>query len=136
MLDIAKIILDVGKGLFGARNDLQKARRDRRDRLAAYFGDMAALIESVSASLKIQQYPHGSCAQLHALAQLMQKTLRGLVDPEEARAYQEKLMQVWEIEQLFGQLQSKPDPLVQKSLIQLDEAAGFFRATAAHLKVA
>ena len=135
MLDIAKVIWEVGKGLFGIRNDLQKAGRDRRDRLAAYFGDLAALIESVSASLKVQQYPHGSCAQLHALAQLMQETLRGLVDPVQARDYQEKLMQVWEIEQLFGQLQGKPDTAVQKSLIQMDEAAGFFRATAAHLKV-
>lgn len=134
MIDIAKTIWEVGKGIFGIRGDLQKARRDRRDRLAAYFSDLAGLIESVSASLKIQQYPHGSCAQLHALAQMMQKTLRGLVEPSQAQDYQERLMRVWEIEQLFGQLQD--DQKSRKSLVQLDEAAGFFRATAAHLRVA
>jgi hypothetical protein len=135
MIDIAKTIWDVGQGIFGVRGELQKARRDRRDRLAAYFSDLANLIESVSASLRVNQYPHGSCAQLQALAQLMSKTLKGLVDAEEARQYQDKLLRVWEIEQLFGQLHSLPRPKVSKRLAELDEAAGFFRATAAHLRV-
>ncbi|MEK6801963.1 MAG: hypothetical protein AABZ34_04760 [Nitrospirota bacterium] len=135
MLDLAKTIWEVGKEIFGIRGDLQKAQRDRRDRLANYFSELAELIESVSASLKIKQYPHGSCAQLHTLAQLMQKTLRGLVESGQAREFQDRLMRVWEIEQLFSQLQSKSDSVVRKRLIELDEAAGFFRATAAHLRV-
>jgi hypothetical protein len=135
MLDIAKTILDVGKGLFGIRGELQKARRDRRDRLAAYFSDLAALIESVSASLKLNQYPHGSCAQLQTLAGLMQKTVQGLATPDEAKDYQAKLLRAWEIEQLFGQLQQKPQEFACRKLAELDEAAGYFRATAAHLRV-
>lgn len=135
MIDIAKTIWDVGKGIFSVRGELEKARRERRDRLASYFGDLASLIESVSASLRENKYPHGSCAQLHTLAQLMARTLKGLVEPEEARRYQEKLLRVWEIEQLFGELQGKPKATVAKRLVELDEAAGFFRATAAHLRV-
>ena len=135
MIDIAKTIWEVGKGIFGFRGELQKARRDRRDRLASYFSDLASLIESVSASLRVNQYPHGSCAQLQALAQLMSKTLKGLVDADEARQYQDKLLQVWKIEQLFGQLQGLPKSQVSKRLVEMDEAAGFFRATAAHLRV-
>jgi hypothetical protein len=135
MIDIAKTIWDVGKGIFGIREELQKARRDRRDRLANYFSELAALIESVSASLRTNQYPHGSCAQLFTLAQLMSKTLKGLVEPEEARRFEEKLTRVWEVEQLFGELQRKPKTEVNKRLEELDEAAGFFRATAAHLRV-
>ena len=135
MIDIAKTIWEVGRGLFGVRGELQKARRDRRDRLANYFSDLASLIEEVSASLRTNQYPHGSCAQLQTLAQLMAKTLKGLADPDDAREYQEKLMRVWEIEQLFSQLQRQSNVKVNKCLAELDEAAGYFRATAAHLKV-
>ncbi len=135
MIDIAKTIWDVGKGMFGIRGELQKARRDRRDRLARYFSELAELIESVSASLRTNQYPHGSCAQLLTLAQLMSRTLKGLLEPEEARKFQEKLMRVCEIEQLFGELQGQPKTKVTKRLTELDEAAGFFRATAAHLRV-
>lgn len=135
MVEIVKTIWTLGKEIFAIRGELEKARRDRRDRLASYFSELAVLIETVSASLKIKKYPHGSCAQLHALAQLMQKTLRGLVSPEEARDFQDRLMRVWEIEQLFGQLERKRNSAVQKHLAELDEAAGYFRATAAHLRV-
>ena len=135
MLDIAKTIWEVGKGLFGVRGELQKAQRDRRDRLAAYFSELATLIESVSASLRLKQYPHGSCAQLQTLAQLMSETLRGLVGEQQAHDYQVKLLHVREIEMLFGQLQSLPPDKAEAKLAELDAAAGYFRATAAHLRV-
>lgn len=135
MIDIVKAIWEVGKGIFGVRTELQKAQRDRRDRLANYFSDLANLIESVAASLRIRQYPHGSCAQLHTLAELMSETLKDLVDPVKADEYQKKLLQVWEIEKLFGEIQGMSEEKVGKRLTELDEAAGFFRATAAHLRV-
>jgi ubiquinone biosynthesis protein UbiJ len=135
MLEIGKTIWDVAKGLFELREGLQKAKRDRKDRLAAYFGELAALLESVAASLGVNQYPHGSCAQLHTLALLMEETLKGLVPPLKAKEFQAELLRVWEIELLFGQLQSEPDPIVKASLNELYQAAGFFRATAAHLRV-
>lgn len=135
MIDIVKTIWEVGKGIFGVRNELQKAQRDRRDRLANYFSDLANLIESVAASLRIRQYPHGSCAQLHTLAELMSETLKDLVDQVKADEYQKKLLQIWEIEKLFGEIQGMSEEKVGKRLTELDEAAGFFRATAAHLRV-
>ncbi len=135
MLDFAKTILDVAKGIFGLQTEFGKARRDRRDRLAVYFGDLASLIESVSASLKINQYPSGSCAQLHQLASMMKVTVKGLVKNEEAEAFQSRLMQVWEVEQLFAELQAMSAERAKKKLSQLDEAAGYFRAVAAHLRV-
>lgn len=134
-MSIAKTIWDVGKSIFGLRADLQRARRDRRGRLAKYFGELAELIESVSASLRMNQYPHGKCAQLETLARLMSKTVKGLVEPEEARRLQDKLLQVWEIERLFGELQGLSKTKAEKHLVTLDEAAGYFRATAAHLRV-
>lgn len=135
MLDIVGTIWEVGKGLFGMRGQLAKAARERKDRLAQYFTDLGLLIEQTSADLKVRKYPHGSCAQLHQLAQLMPETLKGLVDEGDVHELQAKLLQVWEIEQLFGQLQSVPDAALPKKLEKLDEAAGMFRALATHLKV-
>jgi hypothetical protein len=135
MPDIISTIWDVGKGLFGLRGELEKARRDRRDRAAQYFSDLGSLIETTSASLKVRIYPHGSCAQLEQLALLMPKTLKGLLDEKDIEKYQQKLLKVWEIEQLFGQLHSVPKRSIPKKLEKLDEAAGYFRALAAHLRV-
>lgn len=135
MPDIISTIWDVGKGLFGLRTEIEKARRDRRDRAAQYFSDIGSLIETTSASLKVRKYPHGSCAQLEQLALLMPKTLKGLLDSADVETFQKKLLQVWEIEQLFGQLSSVPKRSIPKKLQKLDEAAGYFRALAAHLRV-
>ncbi len=136
MLDIAKTIWDVGKGLFGMRAELQKAERARRDRVAEYFTDLGSLIEATSASLKARQYPHGSCAQLAQLAELMPETLKGLLDDQEVLEYRKKLLSVWQIERLHAELQPVPDSALPAELAPLDEAAGFFRAIAAHLRVA
>ena len=119
MLDIAKTILEVGKGLFGLRSDFGKTRRDRRGRLAAYFSDLAALVESVCASLREKKYPHGSCAQLQRLASMMKKTVKGIVPDQDAQEFQDKLMHVWEIEQLFGKLQTMPGAKAKKELTKL-----------------
>ncbi len=135
MIDIIKALFDVGKGLFGMREQIGKARRDRRDRMSEYFSQLADLIETVSASLKLHKYPDGSCQQLYQLALLMKKTLKGLVEPEEAEGYQKKLLEIWEIERLFDQLNGLPDEKILKRLKKLDEAAGYFRAVAAHLRV-
>jgi len=115
---------------------MEKARRDKRDRAAQYFSDLAALIETTSASLKVRKYPGGSCAELEKLAQLMPKTLKGIISQEDIIEYQTKLLMVWEIEQLFGQLEKIPKRSIPKKIAKLDEAAGFFRALAAHLRVA
>ena len=135
VLDIARTLLDIGKTLFGLRSDFEKTRRDRRERLAVYFSDLAALIESVSASLRLNRYPHGSCAQLQTLASLMKKTVKGIVTEAEAQDYQDRLMRVWEIEQLFDELQGLSKEKAERKLVALDEAAGYFRALAAHLWV-
>lgn len=134
MLDIAKTLFDVAKGLFDLRGDLRKAARDRRDRIAEYFDALAGLVGAVASSLRQGQYPHGSCAQLEALAALMPETLEGLVDDNAARGYQEKLLEIRRIELLFGDLRSMPPDLAERKLVEIEEAAGYFLAIAMHLR--
>ena len=133
--EIVKTIFDVAKSLFGLRTELEKAERDKRDRVAAYFLDIGKLIEEVSAKLKLKQYPHDSCAQLEALAKLMPETLKGLLPEKTVREIHEKLYPGHKIKLFFGQNSPlKPNEIPGK-LVQLDEAAGTFKALAAHLKV-
>jgi hypothetical protein len=58
-----------------------------------------------------------------------------LLDEKDIGSYQQKLLQVREIELLLPQLDSLPKRSVPKKLVKLDEAAGYFRALAAHLRV-
>lgn len=135
MLDIAKTLLDLAKGLFGLRGELEKARQDRRDRAAKYFSDIATLIEEVSAILRKKQYPSGKCMELEQLAYLMPETLKDILPDENIEAHKNKLLAVHEIELLFNDIQPLHARSVPKKLEKLDEAAGYFRALAAHLRV-
>ena len=135
-MDIIKIIFEVAKSLFGLRTEIEKAARDKRDRAAEYFSDIAKLIEEVSASLKLKVYPHGSCAQLEALAREMDKSLAdSKLKEKDIQENQEKLLKVHEIELLFGEIYPLKDSEIPAKLKELDESAGIFRALAAHLKV-
>lgn len=136
MLDVAKTIWDVAKGLFGVRAELEKARRERRDRAAEYFSNLARLVEETSAQLRKRKYPHGRCAELERLALLMPKTLKGILSAKEIESHKKKLLAVHEIERLHAELLLLKDRSVERKLEKLDEAAGYFRALAAHLRVA
>ncbi|MBA2728485.1 MAG: hypothetical protein H0U49_09990 [Parachlamydiaceae bacterium] len=133
--EIIKAIFDVAKNLLGMKTELEKANREKRDRVSAYFADIGKLIEEVSASLKLKQYPHGSCAQLEDLANLMPKTLKGLLPEETILENYQKLYEVRKIEILFGQISHLKESEIPGKLTQLDEAAGKFKALATHLKV-
>src|SRR5687768_16596551 len=100
VIDIIKTIFEVGKNLFGLRTELEKAKRDRRDRVAVYFSDIAKLIEEVSASLKLKRYPHGSCAELEELANQMPETLKDLLPEKVIQDNHQKLLEVHKIELL------------------------------------
>ena len=131
-----KFLLSAATALYGSARDLLTARRDRRKRLAQYFAELAQLIEDVAASLRHKEYPHGSCAQLHEIARLLPRTVRGLIDPKKAKKIQEDLFRVWEIEQLHAETFSLSKKKINERIGPLDEAAGKLRALAAHLRVA
>jgi len=135
MLDIAKTIWEVAKGLLGYRSELKKAERDQRDRVADYFSGLAQLVEATSASLKERKYPSGSCSQLGVLVEMMPQTLAKLIPDTEVIHFQSELRRVHEIEKLFMELQSLSDEKVEERLRDLDEAAGYFRAITAHMRV-
>lgn len=135
MLDIIKTILEVARGLFGFRADIAKANRDRRDRVADYFSEVADLLDSTSASLKQRTYPSGSCAQLGQLADQMDQSLAGLVPESDLLRFQSELRRVHEIERVFSELSSLSDQAAVLRLKDLDEASGMFRAISMHLRV-
>lgn len=66
--------------MFGLRADIAKVNREKRDRAADYFSNIARLVEETNAQLEVRIYPYGSRAELEQLANLMPKTLRGIIN--------------------------------------------------------
>ena len=130
-----RFLLSAATSLYAAGKDLVTARRDRRQRLAQYFSDLAQLLEEAAASLRNKDYPHGACGQLHESARLLPRTVKGLIDPKKTKRIQADLFKVWKIEQLHAEISPLSKKKRNERLAPLDEAAGKLRALSAHLRV-
>ena len=132
---IAETLFNVGKELFGIFTKLDEKRLQRTIRVADYFSNLAQIIEDTSAFLKKGEYPDGECENLRSHAQMMTETIKDIIGENEAEEYTKRVMAVWEIEQMYGELIGVDENERNKQLKTLDEAAGYFRAVAAHLRV-
>jgi len=130
---IIEVLLTVGKELFGVFTKAGEKRSARTLRIADYFSDLGRTIEETSESLKHGQYPSGQCQRLLVHAEQMVETIGDAVP--NASQYADKVKQVWQIEQLHAELSMLSDDERRARLRMLDEAAGYFHAIAAHLKV-
>ena len=132
---IIETLLSVGKALFGLRDSLSGARKARKEKVAEFLGGIALTIETTSGALKQGIYPHGTCQELLSHSDHLVKAIGDLIGEKEATDLAGQLKEVWEIEQLYGQLQSATAPQKIRRLETLDQAAGLFRATAAFVRV-
>ena len=135
MADIIGTLLDVALKLFGLRDSLSKARRERKQEVADFLNSIAKNIEDASASLKQGIYPHGTCQILLLHSQQMVPAIGDLVGVPQATELGNQLREVWEIEGLHAELGSKPSQERRRSLHVLDQSAGLFKATADLVRV-
>jgi hypothetical protein len=131
---IVETILDVAGKLFGLKDQLSKARRDRRDRIAEYFATLGKTLGEVAGSLRKDEIPHGKCAAMQHFATELPKTVAGVVSDAEANDYARRLADAYEVEMLWGELRGAPDR--ERKLAQLERAAGLFEAIAATVRAA
>ena len=133
-MDIITTLLGVGTKLFGLRTALSKARKERKKAVSDFIAAIAQSIEDASGSLKQLQYPSGKCQELLAHSEHMEAAIGDLVGKAQAKELADQLRQVWEIEQLFGELKGVSDAERLRRLAVLDTAAGQFRATASFVR--
>jgi hypothetical protein len=125
---IVETILDVAGKLFGLRDQLSKARRDRKDRIATYFDQLGKTLAEVAESLRQGQVPHGKCEAMRVYATELPETVKDVIDVQKAQEYARQLADAYEVERLFGELSGAPDR--EAKLVQLERAAGLFEALA------
>jgi len=132
---IAETLFKIGKDLFGVFSKLDEKKLQRTIRVAEYFSNLAQIIEDTSAYLKQGNYPHGECENLRLHAQKMKGTIGDLIGENDADEYTKRVMEVWEIERMHEELIGVNDDERAEKLKTLDEAAGYFRGVAAHLRI-
>jgi len=121
-------ILSVAKALFSFRGEFQKAKREKRDRIADLFEKISNCVKDVYSELKSDEVPHGKCAEMLTYANMLTDTVKDEIGEERAEELAKDLIEAHEVEVLLWQLHNVPDKDLQLS--KLDEASGVFMALA------
>ncbi|HBH49221.1 MAG TPA: hypothetical protein DDX98_11300 [Bacteroidales bacterium] len=134
---IADVLISVGEKLFDAFMKLKDKKIQKSARIADLFSELALTIEKTSAYLKKGDYPHGMCEELRTHAEQMEDTIDSAVGKAKAADYAKRVLEVWEIEKVYGELDSLTTDAEREALLnKLDRAAGYFRAVSAHVRIA
>ena len=132
-MGLLKDIWDIGHDLLGLSGDLKKGKQEQKDRLADLFINIANVLTDTYDKLMQNIYPGGNCVQLDVFSQELFDKMKPVTGEDKAKALADKLASSHKVELLFNQLSN--GEIEKKELMQLQETAGCFRATAAMLKV-
>lgn len=125
-------ILSVAKALWHYKESFDKAKRDKRDRIASYFEQISECLAETSMMLRHDQYPHGKCGEMEGYANLLPETVGDIISEEKAQDLANQLRSMHELEKLYSQLHDAPNK--DEQLGKLEEASGILRALANSLR--
>ena len=123
---IIKDIIDVAKGLFGFRDSLAKAQKDKRDQMADYFHAVSVCLAATYEALISNVVPHGRCAELASYADSLPKVVKGFIEDRKAQELSDLLKRSHSVEGLWEQFNANPEK--RKELPTIAEASGIFLA--------
>jgi hypothetical protein len=126
MVGIIKDIIDVAKALFGVKENLAKANKQKRNEMAEYFQAISVCLVGTYENLLENEVPHGRCGELAEYARSMPKVIEGFVHDDKAIELSELLLSSHKVEGLWDQFNENPEK--KKDLPVIAEAAGIFLA--------
>ena len=123
---IIKDIIDVAKALFGFRDSLAKAQKDKRDQMANYFHAVSLCLAATYEDLSSNVVPHGRCAELSSYADSLPYVVEGFIEKNKAEELSHLLKRAHCVEGMWEQFNANPEK--GKELPVIAEASGIFLA--------
>ena len=119
-------IVNLARDLSSLRETLRGARREKRDRLAAYLQQIGSCLDLALEDLRSGGSAVRACAQLHQYVDLIPPTVEDAIGAERTELLRDGLRSALYVRGL-------PAPTVEE-LNQLDEAAGTLTALGDYLR--
>ncbi|MCD6596569.1 MAG: hypothetical protein J7L04_02705 [Bacteroidales bacterium] len=126
MISIIKDIIDVAKALFGLKDSLAKANKQKRDEMADYFQAVSVCLKATYEKLSEDEVPHGHCAELGEYALSLPKVLDGFIEEDKALELSNRLERSHSVEGLWVEFNTNPSK--KNQLQSIAEASGIFLA--------
>ncbi len=126
MISIIKDIIDVAKALFGLKDSLAKADKQKRDEMADYFQAVSVCLADTFEKLSENKVPHGRCTELAEYAKYLPEVVKGFIEESKANELSDILLRSHEVEGLWEEFNAKHSK--KKQLPSIAEASGIFLA--------
>ncbi|PVX27559.1 MAG: hypothetical protein CW716_01690 [Candidatus Bathyarchaeum sp.] len=125
-------ILNVAKELWSIRQTFNKAKQDKREKMATYFENISSCLEQASATLRGGEIPHGKCGQMLGYARMFPETVEGVISEEKAEEFTSKLIEAHGIEHAtkIGEKEFADAVYSDQQIGKIEEASGQFQALA------
>jgi hypothetical protein len=134
MFDPLSLILEAGKTILDLFGKVQIKNTNRREKVADYLSEIAKTINDAAQVFKEDKIPHGSCATMEQLAKLLPESIGDFIGKPESIKLQEKLLRAHNIETFMYEIPKKNKKERDASVAKMEQAAGFFEATASSLR--
>ena len=126
MIGIIKDIIDVAQALFGVKDSLANADKQKREEMADYFQALSVCLAATFEKLSEDKVPHGRCAELSEYAKTLPKVVEGFVEKSKAEELSQLLARSHAVEGLWEEFNT--NPVKKKELPTIAEASGIFLA--------
>ena len=133
VMEIILGLLSLGKDLFDLLDKFKQAKKEKKEEASHLFNAIADVLKDTFEKLSNKVYPAGNCQQLLMYGRELYDKTKDIVGEQKAHELAEKIVASHKVESLFHELQNINMP--EKELEKLDEASGYFRATANLIKV-
>ncbi len=131
-MEIIGTLLKIAKQLFGLKTDIEKANKERKEKIATYLENVSITITEVATELRLGNIPHGKCAEMGGHTELLQETIGDLIDKKRLEQLTSYLKAAEKVESIYAELSGAKDS--EKEIAKLDEASGWFRALSVSVK--
>src|SRR5260370_2737859 len=89
--EIAKYFLEFAKELVGLGSTLQKAKFEKRTRLAQHLDNIAGCLEAIGIAFNKMEEPHGQCGALGEYVRSLPDVCKGILSEEDIERFKELL---------------------------------------------
>ena len=115
-------LIEAGKFLITVFSDKKKLKKDRKQKLSSTLKTIGDLIHSVAVDLQNNNYPHGSCAAMEALSDILIQELDEFLNDPQKQILKEALRMTTHLEHMYAQ-RNEPG-----YIDKIEQASGHFYA--------
>lgn len=130
LLTVSLAIFTIAEKAFSLKDKLSTRKEKNSENLSKWLQSTGDLLSSIARSLRENRYPHDKCSQLKHTLDQMSSSLEPYLDDREIGEFYSLIDSAYQIEKLFGEIQSLDSQEKERNIRSIEDSVGKFYAAA------